>query len=93
MSAYSFGSALNLNVFFHMLLLDGVYTTSRYGKHWLQYASAPLSDELTSLVHTIRHRIARFLERQGMLERDIEQSYLTLYDGPLMAEESQSVEF
>ena len=42
-------------------------------------------------MHTISHRIARFLERQGMLERDIEQSYLTLYDGPLSAEESQSV--
>jgi len=27
-----FGSALNLNVHFHILLLDGVYTTNRYGK-------------------------------------------------------------
>ncbi len=80
-----FGSALNLNVHFHMLLLDGVYTTNRYRKHRFQYVSAPLSDELTSLVHTISHRIACFLERQGLLERDMEQSYLTLYDGLLMA--------
>ena len=29
-------------------------------------------------MHTISHRIARFLERQGLLERDMEQSYLTL---------------
>lgn len=50
-----FGSALNLNVHFHMLLLDGVYTTNQYGKHRLQYVSAPLSDELTGLVHTISH--------------------------------------
>ncbi len=64
-----FGSALNLNVHFHMLLLDGVYTTNRYGKRRFQYVSAPLSDELTSLVHTISHRIARFLERQGILEK------------------------
>ena len=41
---------------------------------------------LTSLVHTISHRIARFLERQGLLERDMEQSYLTLYDGLLMVQ-------
>ncbi len=73
-----FGSALNLNVHFHMLLLDGVYTTNRHGKRRFQYVRAPLSDELTSLVHTISHRIARFLERQGLLERDMEQSYLTL---------------
>ena len=43
-----FGSALNLNVHFHMLLLDGVYTTNRYGKQRFQYINAPLSDELTS---------------------------------------------
>ena len=43
-----------------------------------QKNAAPLSDELTNLVHTISHRIARFLERQGILERDMEQSYLTL---------------
>ena len=43
-------------------------------------------------MHTISHRIARFLERQGILERDIEQSYLTLYDGPLSAVYSQSVQ-
>ena len=55
-----FGSALNLNVHFHMLLLDGVYTTNRYGKQRFQYINEPLSDELTSLVHTISHRIARF---------------------------------
>jgi hypothetical protein len=73
-----FGSALNLNVHFHMLLLDGVYTINRYGKCRFQYVSAPLSDELISLVHTISHRIARILERQGLLERDMEQSYLTL---------------
>ena len=45
-----FGSALNLNVHFHMLLLDGVYTTNRHGKLQFQYVSAPLSDELSLLV-------------------------------------------
>ncbi len=34
--------------------------------------------ELTILVHTISHRVARFLERQGVLERDEENSYLQL---------------
>jgi len=54
-----FGSAFNRNVHFHMLLIDGVYITSRYGKHRFQTVSAPLFDELTRLVHIISHRIAR----------------------------------
>jgi hypothetical protein len=37
---------------------------------------APTSAELTRLVHTIAHRVGRFLERQGLLERDMENSYL-----------------
>jgi hypothetical protein len=37
---------------------------------------APTSAELTNLTHTIAHRVGRFLERQGLLERDAENSYL-----------------
>ncbi|MCP3673957.1 MAG: hypothetical protein GY829_05750 [Gammaproteobacteria bacterium] len=39
---------------------------------------APELIELTKLVHTISLRVARFLERRGLLERDEEDSYLTL---------------
>ena len=35
-------------------------------------------DELKSLVHAISHRVARFLEKRGFLERDAENSYLAL---------------
>ncbi len=38
---------------------------------------APSSDELTQLTHTIAHRVARYLERQGLLVRDAGNSYLT----------------
>ena len=38
---------------------------------------APTSDELTQLTHTIAHHVARYLERQGLLVRDAENSYLT----------------
>ena len=34
------------------------------------------SAEITRLTHTIAHRVGRFLERQGLLERDAENSYL-----------------
>ncbi|TNF88004.1 MAG: hypothetical protein JSU67_15375 [Gammaproteobacteria bacterium] len=32
-------------------------------------------------MHTICHRVAGYLEREGILERDDENSYLTLDDG------------
>ncbi len=73
-----FGSALNLNIHFHMLLLDGVYAVDGYGKMRFHRVKAPELKELTKLVHTISLRVARFLERRGLLERDEEDSYLTL---------------
>ena len=70
--------ALNLNVHFHMLFLDGVYAKNKYGKATFQRTNAPTQEELARLVHTISHRVARYLERQGILERDEENSYLQL---------------
>lgn len=73
-----FGSALNLNVHFHMLFLDGVYTTMPWGKSRFHRTSAPNQRELANLVYTLSHRVAGFLEREGILERDTENSYLNL---------------
>ena len=42
--------------------------------HWVK---APTSDELAHLTHTIARRTARYLERQGLLERDSESAWLT----------------
>jgi hypothetical protein len=39
-------------------------------------ANAPNQQEIVALVHTISHRVAGFLEREGILERDEENSYL-----------------
>jgi hypothetical protein len=61
-----------------MLFLDGVYTNNKQGKTRFQRTVAPNQQELAKLVHTISHRVARFLERQGILERDEENSYLQL---------------
>jgi hypothetical protein len=36
---------------------------------------------LTELVQTISHRVVGYLERQGILERDEENSYLNLEEG------------
>ena len=76
-----FGSALNLNVHFHMLFLDGVYTEDEHGKQRFHRVKAPTHDELNTLVHTLSHRIARCLEKRGLLERDTENTWLTLEEG------------
>jgi hypothetical protein len=71
-----FGGALNLNIHFHMLFLDGVYVDHPNATARFRWVKAPTSQELTQLGHTIAHRVGRFLERQGLLERDAENSYL-----------------
>ena len=69
---------LSFNIHFHMLFLDGVYIDSPHGSRVrFRWVKAPASDELTQLTHTIVHRVARYLERQGLLVRDAGNSYLT----------------
>jgi len=56
----------------------GVYIGGSNG-HPVRFrrVKAPTRDELTRLTHTIAHRVARYLERQGLLERDTGNLYLT----------------
>ena len=64
-------SALNLNVHFHMLMLDGVYQEDieqAQRKPRLHRARAPSSAQLTQLADTIAHRVCRHLVRKGWLE-------------------------
>jgi hypothetical protein len=70
-----FGSALNLNIHFHMLFLDGVYSSTGHPK-WFRQVKAPSSAELTRLTHTIVQRVGRYLERQGLVERDTGNIFL-----------------
>jgi len=71
-----FGSALNLNIHFHMLFLDGTYADGANGSSWFRWVNRPTSAELTQLAHTTAQRVGRCLERQGWLTRDVENSYL-----------------
>ena len=68
-----FGSALNLNIHLHMLFLDGVYTRNK-GKTRFHQVKAPTIAELNALVHTISHRVAGLLERNGLLERPMSKT-------------------
>ena len=60
-----------------MLFLDGVYVGGPHGLVRFRWVNAPTTEELIQLAHTIAHRVGRYLERQGLLERDAENSYLS----------------
>ena len=72
-----FGSALNLNIHFHMLFLDGVYVTSGE-RLTFRRLPPPTVAALEKLVHVISQRVGRALERQGILVRDLENSFLAV---------------
>ena len=72
-----FGSALNLNVHFHMLMPDGVYLPG-HGAAQFHEVGAPSPGELQSLVERIAVRVGRHLERLGVLVREEVGSHLAL---------------
>jgi len=72
-----FGSALNLNVHFHMLFLDGVYVGDEENNLRFVSVSHHQAGDIIHLTHAMSLRIARYLERAGIIERDAENSYLT----------------
>ena len=64
-----------------MIFLDGIYLDGVHGSPpRFRWVKAPTSDELTQITHTIAHRVARYLERQGLLVHDAGNSYLTAED-------------
>jgi ribosomal protein S27E len=71
-----FGCALNLNVHFHLLVLDGVYRREGEGRLRFVPVPPPSTEELQRLVQRIAERIGRSLERSGLITRDIENVYL-----------------
>jgi hypothetical protein len=69
-----FGSALNLNVHFHMLFPDGAHRTEGVAAPVFRAACEPRAQELQGLAGRIALRIGRTLEQCGLIERDIERS-------------------
>lgn len=64
-----FGSALNMNVHFHMLILDGVfYKTEESEKPVFHTLNAPTAEEIKNLVSLLAYRITRHLDRKGYLK-------------------------
>jgi Putative transposase len=67
-----FGSALNLNVHPHMLILDGVYSQEAHGPRF-HLVSAPDPKTLERLLNRLAERIIRRLSRDGLLLEDTDQ--------------------
>ncbi len=59
-------SGLNLNVHFHMLVLDGVFSEAPGGALEFHPAPAPRDDEVAEVLATVRHRVQRQLVRRGL---------------------------
>jgi hypothetical protein len=84
-----FGSAANLNIHLHCLVLDGVYRTPE-GVPVFHTVHAPTATELQALLLRIIKRLMKFLTRKGFLIEEQGMSYLDGSDpdralGPLRA--------
>ncbi|MFT7266568.1 MAG: hypothetical protein ACI9A2_004663 [Halioglobus sp.] len=73
-----FGSALNLNRHFHILVLDEAYVYRDNRPPQFQRVRARDTSELEDLVQLISQRAGCCLERLGLLEQDAESAWLEL---------------
>jgi len=70
-----FGSAANLNIHLHCLVLDGVYWTTE-GVPVFHEGRAPTPGQLQALLSRIIKRIMKLLTRQGYLIEEQGMTYL-----------------
>ena len=71
-----FGSAGNLNIHLHCLVLDGVYRCDADGASTFVETDAPTDDELHALLQTVISRLMKMLMRRGVLIEEMGQTYL-----------------
>jgi len=85
-----FGSSLNLNLHYHLIVLDGVYRDrSAQGLKPKFVKMAPPSDaDIATVVTKISQRVIRKLRQLGYLEPDLEATVATGYD-PLVEDEPE----
>jgi hypothetical protein len=61
-----------LNVHFHTLILDGVFSQDQAGGLAFHPAPPPSDEEVGHVLATIRHRVRRLLARRGLEPGDEE---------------------
>jgi hypothetical protein len=65
-----FAGALNLNVHFHTLAVDGMFVREPNGSLRFVAAKAPSNTEIEALLAVIRKRVLRLLVRRGLLSEE-----------------------
>ena len=71
-----FGSAANLNIHLHCLMLDGVCRCGGDGVPSFVEVDAPNDDELHALLQTLTTRLMQLLARRGVLVEEMGQTCL-----------------
>jgi len=86
--AQRFGSALNLNLHFHALVLDGVYASADpCTRPVFHPAEAPSDADVAEVVALLHRRVLRYLARSGRLQRAPEGDEPPEPEEPLLAEQ------
>ena len=82
-----FGGAINLNIHFHSLIMDGVYYEDTNNRICFQRLPPPADAEVARVVACIAKKIHRLLERRGLGPKaDPEEADLLPREQPLLAE-------
>ena len=80
-----FGGGLQLNVHFHSLLLDGVFTERADGTLEFHPADPPSDEEVARLLATVRRRVLRLLTRRGLAVEDAPDQDPLTEESPALA--------
>ncbi|MGF1468571.1 MAG: transposase [Sandaracinaceae bacterium] len=81
-----FGSALNLNLHFHILAVDGVCHRDAGGQLRFTRIAEPTDDEVADLADTIAARVRRLLVQRGVWEDDLDGGRLQVDEPPALAD-------
>jgi len=76
-----FGSAANLNIYLHCLVLDGVYRCDTDGEPVFVEVPAPTDEALQTVSHKVITRLMKQLTRLGVLVEEQGQTYVADSDG------------
>ena len=71
-----FGSAANLNINLHCLVLDGVYRRDAEGESVFVEVPAPTDEALQAVLHKIITRTMKLLTRRGVLVEEEGSTYV-----------------
>ena len=80
-----FGSAANLHVHAHVLVLDGVFTAADSGELTFHPLPAPSDRELRELLETVRRRVLRHLRKHGWLSEEAGDADAMAEQEPVLA--------